>query len=107
MKRVTVCDPFEQEKLHKVLSEEIAADEPSLIISKAPCPLKLRRRTGPVRTIDAERCRNCKACLKCGCPAIVVTADGKPSIAADMCSGCRLCETVCKFGAIAPVPQES
>ena len=102
MKRVTVCDPFDQEKLHKVLAEEIAADEPSLIISKAPCPLKLRRRTGPVRTIDPAKCKKCKACLKCGCPAIVVTADGKPSIAADMCSGCRLCESVCKFGAIAP-----
>ena len=103
MKRVTVCDPFDQEKLHRVLAEEIAADEPSLIISKAPCPLQIRRRLGPVRAIDAAKCRNCKACLKCGCPAIVVTAEGRPAIDPQLCSGCRLCESVCKFGAIAPV----
>ena len=104
MKRVTVCDPFDQENLHKVLAEEIAADEPSLIISKAPCPLQIRRRLGPVRAVAPAKCKNCKACLKCGCPAIMVTADGKPSIDPQLCSGCRLCESVCKFGAIAPVP---
>ena len=105
MKRVTVCDPFDQERLHEVLAEEIAADEPSLIISKAPCPLQIRRRLGPVRAIDAGKCKKCRACLKCGCPAIVVGQDGRPSIDPLLCSGCRLCESVCKFGAIAPVPE--
>ena len=103
MKRVTVCDPFDQERLHEVLAEEIAADEPSLIISKAPCPLQIRRSLGPARTIDPDKCKKCKACLKCGCPAIVVSPDGKPAIDRQLCSGCRLCESVCKFGAIGPV----
>lgn len=106
MKRVSVCDPFDQKRLHDVLAEEIASDEPSLIISKAPCPLQIRRRLGPVRTIDPDRCKRCGACLKCGCPAIVLTEHGgKPSIDPQLCAGCRLCESLCKFGAIAQVKE--
>ena len=92
----------------QMLAEEIAADEPSLIISKAPCPLQIRRRLGPVRAIAADKCKRCGACLKCGCPAIVLTeSGGRPSIDPQLCAGCRLCESLCKFGAIAPVESEA
>ncbi|MBO5306645.1 MAG: indolepyruvate ferredoxin oxidoreductase subunit alpha, partial [Lentisphaeria bacterium] len=73
---------------------------PALIISRAPCPLHLKKRTVVRRKINADKCKNCKACLKCGCPAIAVGADGRPYIEPVLCAGCELCESTCKFGAI-------
>lgn len=100
MKRVTIVDPFDTKKIHEVLAAEIAADEPSLIISKAPCPLHLRKQLGPTRRVDTSKCRNCRMCLKCGCPAITVKPGEPPCIDSLQCAGCRLCESICKFGAI-------
>ena len=48
-----------------------------------------------------EKCKNCKSCLKTGCPAIECVGKGaKPTINAMSCNGCGLCNQVCKFGAI-------
>ncbi len=102
MKRITVVDPFDQQNIHDVLEREIAAEEPSLIISRAPCPLNIRRMPGPKRVIQADQCKKCRACLKCGCPAITIKAGEAPKIDPLLCAGCRLCEGICKFGAIKP-----
>ena len=37
--------------------------------------------------------------MKIGCPAISM-ADGKAKIDPTLCVGCKLCEQMCKFGAI-------
>ena len=100
MERIFVCDPFDQKSLHDILKQELENDEPALIISRAPCPLHLKKRTVVRRKINADKCKNCKACLKCGCPAIAVGADGRPYIEPVLCAGCELCESTCKFGAI-------
>ncbi len=100
--RVFVCDPFDQKMLHETLKRELEMPEPSLIISRAPCPLHEKRRPEP-RKIDPEKCRNCKACLKCGCPGIAVNAEGKVSIDPVLCMGCGLCADICKFSAISGV----
>ena len=39
-------------------------------------------------------------CMKPGCPAITKNADGTIHIDDTMCTGCGLCESLCKFGAI-------
>jgi indolepyruvate ferredoxin oxidoreductase alpha subunit len=55
-----------------------------------------------MRSIDQSKCKSCQACLKLGCPAIESTGKGtKPSINAELCAGCNLCEQVCAFAAIA------
>ena len=101
MERVYVCDPFDAENMHRILQTELTrTDSPALLISRAPCPLHLKKRSGQVRTIDPEKCKACGACLKCGCPAIG-TSDGKhPFIEPSACGGCRLCESICRFSAI-------
>ncbi len=99
IRRIAACDPFDQETIHRILAEELEAPEPSLVVSRAPCPLHLKRRLSPIRRIAKDRCRNCKACLRIGCPAISVQ-DGKPQIESLACAGCSLCESVCKFHAI-------
>ena len=112
VKRIRIVNPYDQKETIAALKEEIAAQEPSLVISRAPCPLHIRRRLGPPRTIDAAKCKGCKACLKCGCPAIELgrasgtvcdasgAATAKPQINATTCIGCGLCDQLCFFGAI-------
>ncbi|MBE7052051.1 MAG: indolepyruvate ferredoxin oxidoreductase subunit alpha, partial [Ruminococcaceae bacterium] len=97
--RVVVADPFDLANFEKVVKEEIAADEPSVIISQRPCALLKTVNYGKPCYIDADKCKNCKMCMGLGCPAISVN-DGVISIDASQCNGCTLCMNVCKFGAI-------
>lgn len=96
--RVTVADPFDVKNFEKVVKEEVAADEPSVIIAQRPCALlKTVKYSGHCKIGD--NCRNCKMCLKLGCPAISLR-DGKVVIDETQCNGCGLCVNVCPFGAI-------
>ena len=50
IKRVSVVDPFDLEKLQSTIKEELAADEPSVIVVQRPCALlKNVKFPGPVR----------------------------------------------------------
>lgn len=104
--RIRVCSPYDQKGFTEALREELAAEEPSLIISRAPCPLHVKRRLGPVRMILQDVCKGCGACLKCGCPAIELTGGKKPKINPVACMGCSLCSGICRFGAIVPVQED-
>lgn len=97
--RVVVADPFDLENFEKVVKEETATDEPSVIISQRPCALLKTVNYGAPCYIDSEKCKNCKMCMKLGCPAISIK-DNKISIDPSQCNGCMLCTNVCKFGAI-------
>ncbi len=99
VERVTVCDPFDIKEFERVVKEEVAADEPSVIIAQRPCALlKSVKYTGKC-VIDPDACRNCKMCMKLGCPAITIK-DGKVIIDQTQCNGCGLCINVCPFNAI-------
>ena len=99
VKRIRVEDPFDLDGFEKAVKEEIAADEPSVIISRRPCALlKGVKFPGPIE-INKDKCIGCKMCMKIGCPAIVLK-DGKPVIDSTLCNGCGLCKKVCKPGAI-------
>ena len=100
VERIFVCDPYNQKELQERLSIELETPEVSLVISRAPCPLHLKKRVGPVRVIAPDKCRACGACLKCGCPAIEGIRGHKPVINPAVCQGCSLCEGLCRFGAI-------
>lgn len=95
---IRIADPFDVKEFEKVVKEETAKDEPSVIIAQRPCALlKSVKYTGHCVITDA--CKNCKQCLKAGCPAISVR-DGKPFIDATQCNGCGLCINICPFNAI-------
>ena len=100
VKRVSVVDPFDIEAVEKTVKEELAAEEPSVIIVRRPCALlKTVKHKAPV-TIDPDKCRRCKACMKIGCPAIAFDPAKGAKIDFSLCVGCGLCEKLCKFGAI-------
>lgn len=99
IRRVTVVDPFDLQKLEAVLKEELEAEEPSMVIVQRPCALlKGVKFPGPIQ-IDSDKCKKCKACMKLGCSAISMK-DGKLTIDQTLCNGCGLCQRVCKFDAI-------
>ena len=96
--RVVVADPFDLKNFEKVVKEETEANEPSVIIAQRPCALlKTVKYSGHCKIND--NCKNCKMCMKLGCPAISVK-EGKVVIDKTQCNGCGLCVNVCPFGAI-------
>lgn len=99
VERVRVEDPFDLTGFEKAVREELAAEEPSVIIAQRPCALlKTVKYTGHCK-VDADNCKSCKMCMKLGCPAISFR-DGKAVIDNSQCNGCGLCVGVCPFGAI-------
>ena len=95
IRRVRVVDPYDLAQCDKAVREELAAQEPSVIISRRPCALlKYVRHPGPISP-DTDRCIGCRACMKIGCPAISVTG-GKVAIDNTLCTGCGVCAQLCK-----------
>ena len=98
VEHVTVCDPFDVKAFEAVVREEVNREEPSVIIAQRPCALlKSVQYSGVCRISDA--CKNCKLCMKLGCPAITVKND-RVVIDSTQCNGCGLCINVCPFKAI-------
>ena len=97
--RVTVVDPYNLKEVTRVLKEELAAEEPSVIISRRPCALLKYVKHAPALAVDKEKCIGCKACLGIGCPAISLR-DGKTEIDPNQCVGCGVCTSLCPKGAI-------
>jgi len=100
IKRVRVADPYHLAEMEQAILEELAVDEPSVIISRRPCALLKYVKHNPPLHVENDKCRSCKMCLKLGCPAISMK-NGKACIDHTQCVGCGICEELCKFDAIA------
>ena len=104
--RVRVVDPYNLDETDKAVKEELAANEPSVIITRRPCALLKSVKKLPPLKVNAEKCTGCKSCMKIGCPAISVRPleqGAKKSLAhidSTQCVGCSVCEQMCKFGAL-------
>ncbi|MBR3164609.1 MAG: indolepyruvate ferredoxin oxidoreductase subunit alpha [Lachnospiraceae bacterium] len=97
--RVRVVDPYNLKECDAALKEELAAEAPSVIISRRPCALlKYVKHPGPI-AVDREKCIGCKACMQIGCPAISIK-EGKAMIDTTLCTGCKVCTQLCRFGAL-------
>lgn len=97
--RVQVVDPFDINEFEKIVLEETSTSEPSVIISQRPCALLKHVKYKGSLTVNQERCKKCKMCLKIACPAIVDHGDAV-QINDSLCLGCELCTKLCKFNAI-------
>lgn len=103
VKNVVEVNAFDLPELERVIKEETAREEVSVIITKSPCVL-LKGNVFPYKCRpDSEKCKKCGACLKPGCPALTRNEDGTISIDETMCNGCGLCKNLCKFDAISQV----
>ncbi len=99
IKRVTVVDPYNLKECDDALKAELAADEPSVIISRRPCALlKYVKHNGPI-SCDTDKCIGCKSCMRIGCPAISIK-EGKAVIDSTLCTGCGVCSQLCPKDAL-------
>ena len=87
-----------EEKDAALVKEELAAAEPSVIISRRPCALLKTVKHNPPLSVDAEKCIGCGSCMRIGCPAISLK-DGKARVDATLCVGCGVCSQLCPKGA--------
>lgn len=100
VKRIRVEDPFEMKTFKAAVQEELAAEEPSVIIAQRPCALLKNVKYGAPVVIDQEKCKKCGNCMKLGCPAII-KENGAYMIDKSLCAGCSHCVQMCPFGCIA------
>ena len=97
IEKVEVVDPFDVEGTRKVIREILDHRGPSVIISRRPCPLLIKR--GPTREV-LEECNACGVCVEeFGCPAISLTSE-RAEIDPTLCYGCGVCEEICPFEVI-------
>lgn len=97
--RVRVVDPYDLAQTDEVLKEELAAQAPSVIISRRPCALLKIVKPKPALKADPDKCKGCKKCMKLGCPAISIK-EKKAVIDPTLCVGCGVCQQLCAFGAL-------
>ena len=103
--RVRVVDPYNLKECDQAVKEELAADEPSVIISRRPCALlKYVKHKAPLK-VNTDKCIGCKSCMKIGCPAISMK-EGKAHVDFTQCVGCGVCEQLCPVGAFESTGKE-
>ncbi len=99
-----IVDPYDIKATREALKKGYEATEPFVIITKRECALLkpiIKQRANMKSKVDPDKCRSCKACLKCGCPALIF--EGKTKIDTDACNGCGVCVQICPFDAIEKV----
>jgi len=117
VKHVFVVNPHEVPETKEVLKKAIALEEPSVVISRAPCVLlpEMKERKPVSYFTNQQNCVGCMACIRLGCPAISWTAfapgeaeqrgyrkkqKGVSRIDEILCNDCGQCASLCKFEAI-------
>ena len=98
VEHVVVVDAYDMKAVEKALREETQREEPSVIITKAPCKLLIKEKWEPLK-ISEDACINCGICSRLGCPALQ-KGEKVTTINDALCAGCGLCESICPKGAI-------
>ena len=97
--RVRVVDPYDLAACDQAVKEELAVNEPSVIISRRPCALLKYVKHNPPLHVASDKCVGCKSCMRLGCPAISIR-EGKAVIDDTLCVGCGVCAQLCRFDAL-------
>jgi indolepyruvate ferredoxin oxidoreductase alpha subunit len=100
VKDVKVINAFNLKEIRAGLKDSLARPEVSVIIVRGGCSVRIKKRNH-IRVIDVEKCNQCGACLRLGCPAIQ-SSNRQVFIAPALCVGdaCTLCEQLCPHQAI-------
>jgi len=109
-KHVFEVNPNDLQVVKKVFADALAIDEPSVIVTVWPCPLKRMDQAerdlygNPFTTkcvVDEEKCIGCKLCIRCGCPALSMNREKNVAeIDSPQCVGCEVCAQICPKKAI-------
>lgn len=95
---VETVNPFDHKATVNAVKNAMDKNGVRALILRAPC-IAVSKGNAPY-TVNAEKCVNCKMCIReLGCPAIAVN-DGKVQIEASLCRGCDLCAQICPTNAI-------
>ncbi|MFQ6015087.1 MAG: indolepyruvate ferredoxin oxidoreductase subunit alpha [Anaerolineae bacterium] len=99
---VKVVDAWQRKELYRTLREARAFDGPAVVIVEGACRMLPDQRGREIipYVVDEEFCTDCGACYRIYCPAIVVGERGLPTILAEDCVACTLCQQVCPKDAI-------
>lgn len=118
VENIRVIDPYDLKMTRTVMKEELEKPGASVVIANRPCVLFKRFQAGPSRPlrVDPGKCIGCKMCLGLGCPPIAwrrfddmpavqirknaKKQEGHSFIDRNRCMGCRVCQQLCKVGAI-------
>ncbi len=92
--RVRVVDPYNLAETDAAVKEELAAAEPSVIISRRPCALLKEVKKGVPLVVDPDKCIGCKSCMCLGCPSISFR-NNKAVVDDTQCFGCNVCAELC------------
>jgi indolepyruvate ferredoxin oxidoreductase alpha subunit len=119
---VETMHPFSQDQAADIMDRLLMMKGVRVIISQEECALvRMRREPRNIHyAIDSDTCTFCKACMReTVCPALVPVFDedsgseaggkknkGVMTIDPDLCTGCGLCATCCRFRAIHPAREE-
>jgi indolepyruvate ferredoxin oxidoreductase alpha subunit len=104
VKDIVTVDAYEFEELEESILNAVNAETNSVVIVKKPCVTKFKLPKNTPSYIDQDQCTKCRKCIDVGCLAIE-SKKGKNGlfeivINQDICTGCGLCSTACKFDAI-------
>ncbi len=96
---IYIVDPYDLTATETALKNALSSNKASVIISRRPCALLKNVKKEPAKTVDNEKCKSCRACMKIGCPCISMV-NSKANIDNVSCTGCGVCSQLCRFGAI-------
>ncbi len=97
---LNIVSAFDLPLIEETIRRCVETEEPSVIIIRGACPLRVREKGKPM-TVDLAKCDKCFNCLRVGCQA--VTRDGDEIIIdTGLCIGdrCSVCSQVCHQKAI-------
>lgn len=100
VKNVAQVNAFDLKELERVVREETAKEEVSVIITKSPCVLLNKEPITKQAKALPDKCKKCGMCLKAGCPALTKQADSTVAVNDTQCNGCGLCVDLCRFNAL-------